>query len=352
MSCLRPQQRDKLGWYACHRCQINKAIKSQASVVVIGNSLARWLSRYPEVWKVLSQHNIVNFGIGGDGAENVLWWVDNLSFSPSVKLVVILVGRNKMLTDKSEDIASSIMSSVVKLREKYPQLYVVVTRIIPRGLHHSPLREKIRQTNGLLISFCEKTPYTTTFIDQSVSWTNDSGRLTERYFYKDQLHLFKAGYHILANQISEVIASVSAREIPMLTKPNFRKRVYTPLPPDVCTYRPPVISPPPPPTLIDPAVNHIHHHRRHKRQPSHISPPLLFSPSPPTPSCSTTVPYSSPSTSLPPPPTSPSPFNPRHRSPSSKSGNGGYTRLYLCLIFSQLLCLGMWVMRMRGDGRE
>ena len=72
MSCLRPQQRDKLGWYGCHRRQITKAIKSQASVVVIGDSLVRWLSRYPEVWKVLSQHNISNFRIGGDGAENVL----------------------------------------------------------------------------------------------------------------------------------------------------------------------------------------------------------------------------------------------------------------------------------------
>ena len=142
MSCLRPQLIDKLGWYACHRRHINKALRTQASVVVICDSLVRWLSRDPGVWKFLSQHNIANFGIGGDGAENVLWMVDNLSLSPSVKLVVILVGTNNMLTDKSEDIASIIMSSVVKLREKYPKLHVVVTGIIPRGLHLSPLRKK------------------------------------------------------------------------------------------------------------------------------------------------------------------------------------------------------------------
>ena len=150
MSCLRPQLRDKSGWYACHRRQIIKGIRSQASTVVIGDSLVRGLSRYPEVWKFLSRHNLVNFGIRGDGAGNVLWRVDNLSLSPSVKLVVILVGTNNMMTDKSEDIASSIMSSVVKLREKYPQLHVVVTGIIPRGLHLSSLREKIRLTNVLL----------------------------------------------------------------------------------------------------------------------------------------------------------------------------------------------------------
>ena len=144
MSCLRPQPRDKLSWYACHRRQINKGIKLQASIVVIGDSLLRSLSNYPEVWKLLSAHNLVNFGLGGDRNENVLWRVDNLSLLPTVTTVVILVGTNNMMTDKSEDIAASIISSVVELREKYPRLHVVVTRITPRGLHLSPLREKIR----------------------------------------------------------------------------------------------------------------------------------------------------------------------------------------------------------------
>jgi len=102
MSCLRPQPRDKLGCYACHQRQINKGIRSQASIVVIGDSLVRSLSRYPEVWKLLSAHNLVNFGLGGDRAENVLWRVDNLSLPPTVTTVVILVGTNNMMTDKSE----------------------------------------------------------------------------------------------------------------------------------------------------------------------------------------------------------------------------------------------------------
>ena len=110
--------------------------------MVIGDSLARWLSRYPEVWKLLSAHNLVNFGLGGDRAETVLWRVDNLSLPPTVTTVMILVGTNNMMTDKSEDIAESIISSVVKLREKYPQLHVALTGIISRGLHLSPLREK------------------------------------------------------------------------------------------------------------------------------------------------------------------------------------------------------------------
>ena len=355
MCCLRPQPRDKLGWYGCHRNQINKGIRRQASVVVIGDSLVRWLSRYPEVWKLLSAHNLVNFGLGGDRAENVLWRVDNLSFPPTVTTVVILVGTNNMMTDKSEDIAESIISSVVKLREKYPHIHVVVTGIIPRGLHLSPLREKIRRTNVLLKSYCENKPYHTTFIEQSDSWTNDSGRLTERFFYKDRLHLSKAGYHILANQIIKVIASLSTRAAPITAKPTCRKRAYSPLPPDICTYRPPPISSPSPPPLI---ITPVTHSRRHKRLPARVSPTPSLSPTPPpllppTPSS----PPSSPSPPSPLPPTPPPPPPSPPTSCSHKRGNGRTSLQFLhisvlfFIFFAFLLgSVGIGVEKGRDEG--
>ena len=313
MSCLQPAPRDKPGYYACHRRHVNNATRSQANVIILGDSIAAGLARYPEVWDLhLKPLHAINCGIGGDRAQHILWRVDNLSLPSTVSTAVILVGTNNMATDKSVDIASCVMASAVKLREKYPQLHVVVTGILPRGLHLSPLREKIRQTNVFLKSLCQKMPYATTFVEQSCSWTTDSGQLNEVLFHTDHLHLIKPGNDILARQLASVIMSLPARDTRMMTKyPVCQKLSYPPLPNDTCTYKfSPYIPSSSPVTTIP--SHSFHHHRKHSR------------PLPPTPSLSPSLPTGCSSTppSIPvPPSTSATPLS----SPISthNQGNGG-----------------------------
>ena len=139
--------------------------------------------------------------------------------------------------------------------------------------------------------------------------------------------------------MSEVIASVSARENPMPTKATCHKRVYKPLPPDICTYHPPVISSSAS-TPIFPSVTRHRPHRRHKCLSSHVSSPLTTSPTPPTSSCpATTVPPSS-SSSVPSVPLVPSHRDHHHHhhhfihvTGHLHQGVGGYTLFYFYFIF-------------------
>ena len=158
------------------------------------NSLVYGLGRYPEVWDYhLKPLHTINAGIPGDNIQSVLWRSENLYLPNSVHTVVLLVGTNNMEADKPEDIANGVISSAAKLRGRHPQLHVIITGILPRDLNLSPLREKIRLTNVLLKSLCEKTPYATTFVEQSGSWTNDSGNLNKMMYFKDFIHLVEPG---------------------------------------------------------------------------------------------------------------------------------------------------------------
>ena len=68
-----------------HQERIN-VIKPKS--IVISDSIAGGLARYPEVW-LLYYKNALNLGIGGDRVEHVLWRVENLDLSSSIQDVVL-----------------------------------------------------------------------------------------------------------------------------------------------------------------------------------------------------------------------------------------------------------------------
>ena len=77
-----------------------------AQVIILGDSLAAGLARYPEVGDLhLKSLHAINCGIGGYRAQHILWRVDNLSLPSTVSTAVILVGTNNMVIEKAEDIA-------------------------------------------------------------------------------------------------------------------------------------------------------------------------------------------------------------------------------------------------------
>ena len=120
-------------YYTEHRAHIDSIILSQARAIILGDSMAAGLSRHPEVWKShLEPLNVINCGIGGEGAENVLWRADNLYLPDSVLVAVILVGVNNMDRNEVGDIVATIMSSAAKLKEKHSHLHVVITGILPK----------------------------------------------------------------------------------------------------------------------------------------------------------------------------------------------------------------------------
>ena len=281
MSCLLPTSRCRSTWtgdwwYALHRSQIKRTISSQAEIVLLGDSLTAGLSRYPQAWALFNNHKVTNCGIRGDRIENGLWRVDRMFLPNTVSSAVIAYGINNMNEDTASNIALGVVSIALKLRVHNPQLHVYVAGILPRDQFVTPRREKIRQTNVLLEALCQKNP-DISFIEQSSSWTNDSGQLNEKLFLYDFLHLIKAGNMIFASQLASVISKTPDRVTKKKAKRPVEKLVYSRPLPDTCSYRPPVIPSSSSPTVTTPC-RPSRHRRKHPR-----ASPSTPSSSPPTP---------------------------------------------------------------------
>ena len=241
MAHYRAEERKKIGWYGDHRRSVNKTIKTQANAIILGDSLAFGLSRYPSVCDLLTKQNkIVNCGSSGDCIQHVMWKIEHFSIPASLRCVVLVCGVNNMDDDKSENIALGVMFCASRLRELHPQLHVFVAAILPRDLHITTRRVKIQQTNELTKSLCLCKPGIS-FIEESGLWVDDCGRLNEMLYHSDYLHLIKAGNEIFAGQLVSAISPIVGEE-PKVREGMIRKR-------------PPLVS------------------YRHKTPPSHLPPP-------------------------------------------------------------------------------
>ena len=62
--------------YGLHQKFVNMCHSSSSEVLLIGDSLVKGLGSYKSVRNKYF-HDALNFGIGGDRTENVLWRVEN-----------------------------------------------------------------------------------------------------------------------------------------------------------------------------------------------------------------------------------------------------------------------------------
>ena len=121
ITSLSPTRRNgKHGWYDQfwkHNFLLNK---SKAKLLIIADLLVSNLSRYPEIRrKHFSNHRVLNFGIAGDKAQNVLWRVNNLHFSSNLhlKYIFILCGTNNIDHNSPQSIASTIISTGLQFQK-------------------------------------------------------------------------------------------------------------------------------------------------------------------------------------------------------------------------------------------
>ena len=210
-----PSGRDnKIGWYDTHERHVKLARYSQPLVILIGDSIIAGLSRYPQVWnRFFKPWKALNFGIGGDRTQHVLWRATNIELPVTTNIAVVHCGTNNIDVDRPRDIACGIISIGLKLQELKPDIKVIVTGLLPRDLNWSSRRDKIKMTNKYLKSLC-RTRLHFYFMKQDVDWTSDAGQLNETLYYTDCLHLIETGNEKFAKSIANVLYKViEGREI-------------------------------------------------------------------------------------------------------------------------------------------
>ena len=92
----------------------------------------------------------LNFGIGGNRTEHVLWRLQNGELEVlSPKVIVLQVGTHNH-GDSADEVAEGIKAICNLVRDKQPQAFLVVLTLLPRGQSPNPLRERNSKVNELV----------------------------------------------------------------------------------------------------------------------------------------------------------------------------------------------------------
>ena len=209
-SAAEPASRDKAGWDTEHLQNVALTKNPEINVVLTGDSIIKGLSRYPRIWrKYFAPLKSLNFGIGGDRTQHVLWRLENGEMECDPKVVVVLCGTNNIDKNSPSEIAQGILAIVDYIRKKKPDASIVVCGILPRDLYPTIRRDNIDEVNDELfqyISYSEELrDECVYFLAPEKGWTTRGGQLDESLYFTDHLHLVEEGDEKLAKAISRLV---------------------------------------------------------------------------------------------------------------------------------------------------
>ena len=114
LKLLHPVEREKRGWLTSVKQHQVLLDIQRPEVVIIGDSIAKGLQRYSDIFKK-SFTSTLNLGLGGDRVEHVLWRLFYHKFPSSVKVVVVICGTNNIERNSVQSIAATLEFACVSL---------------------------------------------------------------------------------------------------------------------------------------------------------------------------------------------------------------------------------------------
>lgn len=207
-----PAKRIKAGWLEDHmRFKTMVSRGADPEVLLVGDSLVKGLARYSNVWrKYFGSMQCLNFGIGGDRVQHVLWRLRHGELNCDPTVIVIHCGTNNIGKDTPKQIAEGLLTIVDQIDMDCPYTRTIVTGLLPRDLEPSDFRHDIAEVNKLLLENIEFSDEMRNvfFLEPDKDWILASGRLDESLYFTDCLHLVEAGDEKFAKGIKGKIDEV------------------------------------------------------------------------------------------------------------------------------------------------
>lgn len=194
-------------WLIRVQGNFSKTQGNKYDLIFDGDSITDgWQGKGKEVWaKYYTPLNAVDFGIGGDRTEHVLWrlskgQVDGMD----PKLIVLMIGTNNTGRDSADQIADGIKAVVAEYLKRCPNSHLLLLAVFPRSpLPTDAVRAKITEINTK-ISELGKNPRVT-YLDIGSKFLDAQGNLPKEIM-PDFLHPNEQGYQIWADAIAPEIA--------------------------------------------------------------------------------------------------------------------------------------------------
>lgn len=193
-------------WYYRVQNNFNKTQGKQFDLIFDGDSITDgWQSRGKAVWdKYYGSLNAVDFGIGGDKTEHVLWrlskgQVDGMN----PKLIVLMIGTNNTGRDSADQIVEGVKAIVADYLKRCPKSHMLLLAVFPRNEKaNDPTRLKIKDINSKISALASDR---VTYLDIGEKFLTADGTLPKEIM-PDLLHPNEKGYEIWAEAIQPVIA--------------------------------------------------------------------------------------------------------------------------------------------------
>jgi lysophospholipase L1-like esterase len=182
-------------------------------ILFVGDSITEaWTSkgshgvdRGAAIWKkTYAPRNALNFGVGADRTEHVLWRLDNMDVQNlKPKVTVLLIGTNNV-GDPAADIAAGVQAVINKLETMYPMTKIILVSILP----NARATQLMSDANGLIRTFADdKTVFYLDLVPLMPpvgdNWTG---------LGPDKLHPNAAGYQIWADAMEPLLTRLLAAE--------------------------------------------------------------------------------------------------------------------------------------------
>ena len=100
----------------------------------------------------------LNFGIGGDRTQHVLWRIEHGEVPSNLKVAVLHCGTNNISRNTPAQICGGIAAIVNSLLRMKPGVKVIVAGLLPRGSGGLPFlsyRENILDVNRRIRRWCQ-----------------------------------------------------------------------------------------------------------------------------------------------------------------------------------------------------
>lgn len=199
------------GFAAAHEKFVAQAKEGKARLVFLGDSITAGWGRQEPIWtEAFGKYDPVNFGIGGDRTQHVLWRIENGELEGiKPQAVVLMIGTNNAGADSAEDIARGITAIVDTIKAKQPQAKILLLAVFPRGEKPDGkpgiAHEKLKQVNASIAKLDDgKIVH---YLDIGGEFPLVDGKLSAETM-PDFLHLSPAGYQIWADAIEDKLAEL------------------------------------------------------------------------------------------------------------------------------------------------
>lgn len=169
----------------------------------IGKPMGKWTSVGGTVWdKHYANRNALNFGVGADATQNVLWRLEHMDikgFKP--KVAVILIGTNNT-TNTPEEIAAGVKAVVAKTRDTFAGVKIILVSILPNARQ----TQRMADANKIIEKFGD---------DKTVFYFDLASKMPPvgnswRGLGPDRIHLSPEGYELWASEMEPLLTRLLA----------------------------------------------------------------------------------------------------------------------------------------------